>query len=105
MDLVDDIRDMVLKIYRTDREVLIAVCDRDLLGKTFEDGKLQLDINPGFYGQDAASLAEIEAALHEATIANFAGSRAVSCAISLGYVDRGNVLEIAGVPCAQMVRM
>lgn len=96
---------MILKVYRMDREVLIAVCDRDLLGKTFDDGKLQLEIDPGFYGQDEVSVAEIEAALDGATIANFAGARAVSCAVSLGYVDRENVLLIAGVPCAQMVRM
>jgi hypothetical protein len=33
------------------------------------------------------------------------GSKAVLHAISLGYVEKDNVLSIDGIPYAQMVRM
>jgi hypothetical protein len=38
-------------------------------------------------------------------MANFVGSKAVLHAISLGYVEKDNVLSIDGIPYAQMVRM
>ena len=41
----------------------------------------------------------------QATMANFVGCKAVEHAISLGYVERDNVLSIDGVLYAQMVRM
>jgi len=94
-----------LKIHESGTETLIAVCDKEILGKKFKEGPLQVEILPEFYGNEAASLDEVEAALNSATIANFAGCRAVEHAIRLGYVERENVLSIDGVLCAQMVRM
>lgn len=98
-------REVCLKIYESGRDVLIAVCDLEILGKTFKEGPLQVEISPDFYGTEAASYEEVEAALASATIANFAGCRAVECAIRLGFVEQENVLSIDGVLCAQMVRM
>jgi hypothetical protein len=98
-------KEMCLKVYRQGKEVLIAVCDCEILGKRFKEGKLQLEISTDFYGRELASAAEVEEALAEATMANFAGGRAVEHAIRLGYVEKENVLCIEGVFCAQMVRM
>jgi hypothetical protein len=98
-------QDVCLKIYESGRDVLIAVCDLEILGKTFKEGPLQVEISPEFYGTEAVSYEEVEAALASATIANFAGCRAVECAIRLGFVEQENVLSIDGVLCAQMVRM
>jgi hypothetical protein len=96
---------MCLRVYRQGKEVLIAVCDYEILGKRFKEGKLQLEVSSDFYGQELATLAEVEEALARATVANFAGCRAVEHAIRLGYVERENVLCIEGIFCAQMVRM
>jgi hypothetical protein len=98
-------KEMFLRIYRQGKEVLIAVCDCDILSKQFKEGGLQLEISSDFYGRELATPAEVEKALAEATVANFAGCRAVEHAIRLGYVERENVLCIQGIFCAQMVRM
>lgn len=100
-----DCREMYLKVYRQGKEVLIAVCDCEILGKRFKEGKLQLEVSSDFYGRELASPAEVEEALAEATVANFAGCRAVEHAIRLGYVEKENVLSVEGIFCAQMVRM
>jgi hypothetical protein len=96
---------MYLRVYRQGREVLIAVCDCEILGKRFKEGELQLEVSSAFYGQELATPSEVEEALAKATVANFAGCRAVEHAIRLGYVERENVLCIEGIFCAQMVRM
>jgi len=96
---------MCLRTYTIGGEVLVAVCDSELLGRRFTENELQLEVSVSFFGQELASAAMLERALEEATMANFVGERAVSWAIAFEYVDRENVLHIDGIPCAQMVRM
>ncbi|WP_366070077.1 DUF424 family protein [Methanothrix sp.] len=96
---------MCLRTYTIGGEVLVAVCDSELLGQRFTENELQLEVSASFFGHELASAAMLERALEEATMANFVGERAVAWAIEFEYVDRENVLRIDGVPCAQMVRM
>jgi hypothetical protein len=98
-------KEMYLKIHQHEAETLIAVCDCDILGKKFTDGRLKIEVTADFFSGEKASCSEVEAALKAATMANFVGSKAVEHAISLGYVERDCTLSIDGVPYAQMVRM
>jgi uncharacterized protein len=98
-------KEMYLKSYQQGRETLIAVCDSDILGKRFAEGHLKIEVSPDFFGDEKASCSEVEAALAGATMANFVGCKTVEHAISLGYVEKDNVLSINGVLYAQMVRM
>ena len=74
-------------------------------GKEICRGPSKIDVSLDFFGCEKASCAEVEAALAQATMANFVGCKTVEHAISLGYVERDNVLSIEGILCAQMVRM
>ena len=94
-----------LKAYRQGNETLVAVCDSEILGCEFREGDLHIEVRSDFYGEERASLTEVEEALRGATMANFVGCKAVRHAILLGYVDEENVLSIDGVLYAQMVRM
>jgi hypothetical protein len=98
-------KEMYLKTYRQEREVLIAVCDCEILGKSFREGQLHIDVSPEFFGGVQASVSDVEEALAKATMANLVGCKTVEHAIRLGYVERDNVLSIDGVLYAQMVRM
>ncbi|MFZ2456981.1 MAG: DUF424 family protein [Candidatus Altiarchaeia archaeon] len=89
------------KIHTCGNEVLVAVCDKDILGKTFFEGELQLEVKASFYHRGVASLAELEKVLSGATIANLAGNRVVDSAICAGYVEKENVLVIGGIKHAQ----
>jgi uncharacterized protein len=91
------------KIHTCGNEVLVAACDGDILGKTFFEGELQLEVKESFYKRCAAPLAELEKVLSGATIANLAGNRVVDSAISAGYIEETNVLVIDGVKHAQFV--
>jgi hypothetical protein len=96
---------MCLKVHKVRGEVMVAVCDRDLLGKTFEEGKLCLTVEAAFFGEEEATAREVAEALAGATIANMVGERAVACGIKTNCIDGRNILKIDGVPTAQMVRM
>jgi hypothetical protein len=99
----DNEQQMYLKTHRSGRDVLIAVCDCNLMGKKFAEGHLQVEICADFFGDELASTKDVEIALSAATIANLVGEQTVGQAVKLGYVAEENVLVIEGIPCAQMV--
>ncbi|WP_461864021.1 DUF424 domain-containing protein [Thermococcus sp.] len=94
-----------VKIYNVQGEVLLAACDEELLGRTFREGELKLEVRERFYGGELKDVNELEKLLAEATIANLVGERCVSKAIELGYVDKDRVLYIEGIPHAQMAKL
>ncbi|NJE46285.1 DUF424 domain-containing protein [Thermococcus sp. GR7] len=94
-----------IKVYRVQGEVLLAACDEELLGKTFREGELQLEVKERFYKGELVEEDALESLLEEATIANLTGERCVKKAIELGYVDEDRVLRIQGIPHAQMAKM
>ncbi len=94
-----------MKIYRVKGEVIVAVCDEEIVGMDFREGELRLEIKEDFYGKDVFDENEVKRALRQATIANISGERAVRLAISIGIVDENRVLRIGGCPHAQMVVM
>lgn len=87
-------------------ELLLAACDSDLLGKTFKDEMrgLKLEVTKAFYEGKIVTLAEFEAHMKKATIANLIGQKTVKKAIELGLVVESSVLKIGGVPHVQIVK-
>jgi len=94
-----------LKIFRQKKCVLVAVCDRDLLGKTFRDGKLKLEVDRKFYGEDLSTIEEAMAAIEKADIANLVGVRVVEAAVKRGLVDRQAIITIARIPHVQVIKI
>ena len=94
---------MYLKSYRVNEETIVAVCDSELLGRTFCQGDLHLSVYDDFFKGLLASEHDVKEALQNATIANLVGKRAVDCGIDSGIIDDGCVITIEGIPHAQMV--
>ncbi|KUE73444.1 hypothetical protein AUQ37_02070 [Candidatus Methanomethylophilus sp. 1R26] len=93
------------RTHRHPKETIIAVCDEEVLGKTFAEGKLHITVNEGFYGGDLIDEAELRSRFEAFTILNIAGNRAVDIAVEMGIIDRGAVLEIGGIRHAQAVTL
>ncbi len=96
---------MYLKSYKVNRETIVAVCDSELLGRTFCQGEIHLSVNEEFFKGLPASEHDVKAALKNATIANLVGKRAVDCGIESGIIDDECVISIEGIPHAQMVAL
>jgi len=94
-----------IKVYNTQGEVLLAACDDGLLGKKFEEGELQLEVSESFYGGERVTNDTFVDRLKAATIVNIVGREAVEIAAALGMVDRECLLEISGVPHAQIAKL
>lgn len=94
-----------VKVYRKKKEMLVAACDSEILGKVFREGELRFEVSSEFYDGEEVAEDVLSARLKVATIGNIVGERAVKVAIDMGFVDRYCVLTIEGVPHAQFVRM
>ncbi len=93
-----------MKVYHRGPEILVAACDEDLLGRTFREGGLRLEVS-GFYEGDVVSEDVLLAHLRLATMGNFVGRETIGAARRGGFVADDGVLWIAGVPHAQYVVM
>jgi len=94
---------MQVKVIQTYRDI-VAICDSDLLGKTFEEGKLQIHVKESFFkGEEMNKAQTIELikdmAMEDATF-NIVGKKSVECAIEAGLVSKEYVIVIQGVPVA-----
>jgi hypothetical protein len=94
---------MILNERSTDDGLLVAVCDPDILGETFEDGDVSLSVSEEFYGGETASESEVAESLARCSVANIVGSESVRIAIEHGFVDEENVLEVDGTKHAQLL--
>lgn len=96
---------LYLKVYRVSGEVMVALCDEDLLGSKFSSRGLTLHVNPEFYGGELVGEEEAIEALKSATIANIVGVKSVELALREGIVHEDSVVYIGGVPHVQMVKV
>lgn len=92
-----------MRVHRQGREVLVAISDAALVGREFKEGNMKLSVNEHFYGTEAVDAQDVLIQLAGCTIANLVGVDIVTLAIQHGYVNPDNVLDIEGVPHAQLV--
>lgn len=85
--------------------MLLALCDADLLGKTLKQGKIVFRIREDFYSGSLVSLEEAMDLVRQSTVVNMVGPRIVETAMEKGLVHPDAVLEIDGVPHAQIVKL
>jgi hypothetical protein len=91
-----------IRIHYLGKEIMIAACDSNLLGKRFKEGKLVLNASKEFYGNGFKGGRErLKKELERTTIANLIGEEAVSCAIEAGFINKERVIKVKGIPHAQ----
>lgn len=96
---------ITLRVFRQRGEVLLAACDKELVGRIMREGDLKLEVCPAFYEGEDADEEMLLNRLRNASIANLVGERTVGIAIKHELVDEGCVVRIEGVPHVQLVRM
>jgi hypothetical protein len=87
------------------RNVLLAICDCEMLGRTLREGKIVFHVKDEFYNGGKVSVEEAVGMIANSTIVNMVGQNCVKKAIAKGYVHPDAVLQIAGVPHAQIVKL
>jgi hypothetical protein len=87
------------------RNVLLAICDCEVLGRTLQEGKIVFRVEEKFYNGGKVSVEEAVGMIENSTIVNLVGKNCVEKAIARGYVHPEAVIQIEGVPHAQIVKL
>ncbi len=96
---------MYLKIHRSVDQTVVAACDKELIGTTLKKGKINIEISEDFYkGELVSETAFIDVVAAFGNI-NMFGHRTIACAIKNGMIDPGSVIEIEGIPHAQIFKV
>ena len=97
--------EVYMNLKRVGSNVLLAVCDCDLLGRTLREGKIVFKIKDEFYNGRKGTVEEAMGMINNSTIVNLVGKTCVDKAIAHGYVHPEAVIEIEGVPHAQIMKL
>jgi hypothetical protein len=93
-----------IKTHRAQGQIVVAMCDAELVGRKLKDGKIAITLNEGFYGgevfdEDENGLFNL---LRGASSYNIFGERAIAVAVKYNLVDKSTVRLVDGVPHAQV---
>ena len=90
---------MLLRIHRSaDNHEVIAICDRELLGRTLEEGDLTVKISEPFFGGEEIREEKLLEVLRTCGNINMFGKKCVEIAVRNGFIAEESCREIAGVP-------
>ena len=95
---------MFVNIIESYRDV-VAIADKELIGKNFSEGKRQLDIKESFYkGENSELLSEKEVkeliknfSREDATF-NIVGKKSIKCAIEEEIISEESIMTVENVP-------
>ncbi len=93
------------KIFGHEYDVILAISDLSLVGKSFEEGDLQISVSKDFYCDKECNRDEALKLIKDATIINVVGKRIITLMLKENIIDKKTVLTIGGVPHAQVVKM
>lgn len=93
------------KLFPAKEELVVAICDEELIGKEIGTKKLKVKISKNFYGDRLADEKIVLKLMRRATICNLMGKEIVEIAKKNGFITEENIILINGVPHAQFVKI
>jgi len=94
-----------MNIKKMGQNVLLAICDAEILGRTLREGKIVFCVKEEFYKGARVNIEEAMSMIENSNIVNLIGRNVVKKAIQKGYVHPEAVLDIEGIPHAQIVKL
>lgn len=94
---------MIAKKHTNEGRLILAICDSELIGKKFTEGKKQLDLTSNFYKGKEIKENEAKELMKQAYMINLVGKKSVDLALKNKYVKKENIIFIAKIPHAQVL--
>ena len=93
------------KVISASGNLMLNICDPELLDKTLQDGKTKIRINPNYYAERDVDEHEAKNLLTKCNSINMVGEKTVSLATSLGIGSEKSIRRIEGVPFLIVFKM
>ena len=92
---------MIVRVIKSKRDI-VAICDSELIGKRFEEGKFQIEVKESFFSgkemNEEETISIIEKMAAEDATFNIVGEKSVEAALKAGLIDEEAVCEVQGIP-------
>lgn len=93
------------KIFSTKHDLVVAICDEDLIDKEIVSKELKIKVSKNFYGDRLVEERIVLRLMKKATICNIIGKKIVELAEKNKFIVKENVIFINDIPHAQFVKI
>ena len=87
-----------VKISNYQKNMMVNMCDAELMGKDVVDGELKIHINETYYGKQLVDTDEAISLLKSASVMNLVGKETISLATDLGVGSESGIKIISNIP-------
>lgn len=94
-----------VKLHLYQGQMILAVCDEDLIGKTLDNNGIPFRISESFYGGPLMGPDELIGLYKQVSNINVIGKNAVSLLVSRGLVNVDEIIMIDGIEHVQVFRV
>ena len=85
--------------------MMLNICDVDLLGKNIVEGELNMNIGESYYGEKLIEKEEAKKLLKQSSIINMVGKNTISLSIELGIGSENGIKKISNIPFLIVFKM
>ena len=93
------------KVISASGNLMLNICDPELVGKTLHDGTIKIKINSNYYAERDVDEHEAKNLLEKCTSINMVGEKTISLATSLGIGSEKSIRRIEGIPFLIVFKM
>ncbi|MDP6303805.1 MAG: DUF424 family protein [Candidatus Nitrosopelagicus sp.] len=93
------------KVISASGNLMLNICDHELVDKTLHDGETKIKINPNYYAERDVDEHEAKNLLTKCNSINMVGEKTISLATSLGIGSEKSIRRIEGIPFLIVFKM
>ena len=94
-----------VRISEYQKNMMLNICDVELLGKNIIQDELNMHISENYYGEKLVDKDEAKTLLKNSSIINMVGKETISLSIELGIGSESGVKTISDIPFLIVFKM
>lgn len=95
-------KSILMKVHSTGGATIMAICDEDVLGRTFRSKELKFRVTEDFYGGDPTEPEVILRTIPQVQSVNAVGKESIKLLVQAGFLDENSVMDVGGTLHAQV---
>jgi hypothetical protein len=93
---------MYVKTHESNKRIVVAICDEDLIGKTFSEKDKEIRVAERFYKGEKKSEEDVIEIIKKAENINLVGEKTINIALKNNLITKDAIIKIKKIPHAQI---
>jgi len=89
---------MCVKVHQFKDRSVVAIADKEIIGKIFTEKNLEINISAHFYSGEEKSKDEVIEILKRSSNLNLVGKETIQLALEHDIIDKESIITIQGIP-------